>query len=41
VSLLLVIGPDLPICSTNFPLRVNFRTIPSFMPLPATQTKLL
>ena len=35
VLLLLVIGPDLPICSTNFPARVNFRTIPSVMPLPA------
>jgi hypothetical protein len=38
VSLLPVLWPCRPICSTNLPARVNFRICESFSPPPETQT---
>src|SRR5262249_7652972 len=41
VELLSLPSPCLPICSTNLPSMVNLRSWPSFLPLPASQTKSL
>jgi len=38
VSLLSTFAPGLPICSTNLPSFVNFKTCPSLLPLPPSQT---
>src|SRR5262247_1460545 len=38
VSLLSAFTPPLPICSRNLPSLVNFRTCPSPLPLPVSQT---